>query len=75
MSEPFKPLQERLKQQGQRLATAAVNRAKRETVTLLKEAGAELGEKLDGVFDSLLDDLNSDLRGSNESGLSRTDKR
>ena len=75
MSEPLKPLQERLKQQGQRLAEAAVNRAKRETVTLLKEAGAELGEKLDSVFDGLLNDLNSDLRGSDESGLSRTDKR
>lgn len=74
-NERLKPLQERLKQHGQALAEAAVNRAQREVKGLLTEAGAELGAKLDQVFSNLLGELNSDLRGNDESGISRNDQR
>lgn len=73
--EQLKPLQERLKQEGQRLAETAVARAQREVVGLLKDVGAELGQKLDGIFDGLLNELNSDQRGSDESGTGRTGQR
>ncbi len=70
----MKILQERLKQHGQKIAEAAVNRAQREITGLLKETGAELGEKLDGIFEGLLNELNSDQRGTDESGTGRNDK-
>lgn len=71
----MKILQERLKQHGQRVAEAAVNRAQREIMCLLKETGAELGQKLDGIFEGLLNELNSDQRGNDESGDGRNDQR
>ncbi len=61
-------LQDKLKQRGQQIAEAAVRRTEREVRNLLKETGAELGEKLDGIFDGLLSELNSDQRQSDESG-------
>ena len=74
-NEPLKPLQERLKQEGTRLAEAAVARAQRGVVGLLTAVGAELGQKLDGIFDGLLSELNSDQRGSDESGTGRFGQR
>ncbi len=71
----MKILQERLKQQGQKVVQAAVGRAEREVKNLLKETGAELGEKLDGIFDGLLNELNSDQRESDESGNGRDGQR
>lgn len=70
-----KVLNQRLKQEGERLAEAAVGRAQREIAGLLKEVGAELGQKLDGVFDGLLNELNSDQRGNDESGTGRNGQR
>lgn len=68
-------LQEKLKQRGQQIAEAAVRRTEREIKTLLKETGAELGEKLDNIFEDLLDELNSDQRDDDESGTGRIGQR
>jgi len=63
MSDQLKPIQERLKQQGERIANAAINRVKREVAVTLEEAGAEIGQKLDDFFDQVVGELNSDLKG------------
>jgi F0F1-type ATP synthase membrane subunit b/b' len=62
-NERLKPIQERLRQQGERIANVAIERVKREVAVTFEEASAEIGQKLDDFFDQVVGELNSDLKG------------